>query len=368
MCLIATFTSAEQMLPAVQLDNVQTNNPDGMGVAYIKGGRVRVHRHMTQLPEVRTFPAAIHWRYGTSGHKNKKNCHPFWVLNEDWGDPYDLVIMHNGVLPYRDPKKEMSDTACFASMLRRVLKRFPEAFATVRFRKYLSGHAASHASYYATISNRHGIEHWPHVNGWKVAETGAMCSNLYSLDYNNWRATYARHGKGRGNFYGGGYGWIGGEYDDDFDYVATRVPSTKGGEVTTFRPAVIHGENSVWKWNVKSGCYLRYSVLPDGSEVLDSEWGGWSRSRDEGRDDPARSAVKALPEPAGKGQVTDVELNKIVGAMTNKQKAELVFGGKDYVSKGGVLSPKDQNAKPDEEGDVFDPWLEYPDVEPDGSR
>lgn len=60
--------------------------------------------------------AVIHFRIATHGGKTESNCHPFDVGHEcPWAiEPNKLVVAHNGILPYYNPKQpDVSDTRQF---------------------------------------------------------------------------------------------------------------------------------------------------------------------------------------------------------------------------------------------------------------
>ena len=102
-------------------DQAAWANPDGVGFAYTRDGKVIRHRSVsvtpaefariaqTQIPDA--APAIIHFRFGTSGGTRKALCHPFRI-----GD--GSAFAHNGVLPIK-PAAGMSDTATIAASVAR---------------------------------------------------------------------------------------------------------------------------------------------------------------------------------------------------------------------------------------------------------
>ena len=99
------------------LENCFDNNNDGAGIAYAKNGKLYIVKGIFDkkqfIQEVRKAETVaqgsmlIHCRIGTSGLKDKNNCHPH-IVNDD------LVMIHNGILDIEVPQKsKVSDTVIF---------------------------------------------------------------------------------------------------------------------------------------------------------------------------------------------------------------------------------------------------------------
>ncbi len=99
------------------LENCFDNNRDGAGIAYAKDGKLYVIKGIFDkkqfIKEVRKAEKVaqgsmlIHCRIGTSGLKDKNNCHPH-IVNDN------LVMIHNGILDVDVPKNsKVSDTVIF---------------------------------------------------------------------------------------------------------------------------------------------------------------------------------------------------------------------------------------------------------------
>lgn len=93
------------------------NNNDGAGIAYAKNGKIHIIKGIfdkkdfvnavRQAEKVAEGDMLIHCRIGTSGLKDKKNCHPH-IVNDN------LVMIHNGILDIDVPaKSKVSDTVIF---------------------------------------------------------------------------------------------------------------------------------------------------------------------------------------------------------------------------------------------------------------
>lgn len=111
------------------LTNCFENNPDGAGLAYACNGELY---YVKGIFDVKSFIAAvreaekhaqgdmlIHCRIGTSGLKDKNNCHPH-IVNER------TVMIHNGILDVAVPKNsKVSDTVIYIDQY---LKNLPIDF------------------------------------------------------------------------------------------------------------------------------------------------------------------------------------------------------------------------------------------------
>ena len=111
------------------LETCFMNNPDGAGIAYSKDGKLYIVKGIFNvkefIEEVRKAEAIaegdilIHCRIGTSGKKDKNNCHPH-IVNDN------LVMIHNGILNIDVPlNSKISDTVIFT---KEYLKNLPNDF------------------------------------------------------------------------------------------------------------------------------------------------------------------------------------------------------------------------------------------------
>lgn len=128
MC-IAIVKKQNATISDEYLKNCFENNPDGAGIAYAKDGQLYYVKGIfdvkTFIDEVRkaekisTGAMLIHCRIGTSGLKDKNNCHPH-VVNDN------CVMIHNGILDIDVPKgSKDSDTVIF---VRELLAPLPKDF------------------------------------------------------------------------------------------------------------------------------------------------------------------------------------------------------------------------------------------------
>ena len=111
------------------LENCFDNNKDGAGIAYAKDGKLYIVKGIFDkkqfIQEVRKAEKVaqgtilIHCRIGTSGLKDKNNCHPH-IVNDN------LVMIHNGILDVDVPKNsKVSDTVIFIeTYLKKLSKDF----------------------------------------------------------------------------------------------------------------------------------------------------------------------------------------------------------------------------------------------------
>ena len=125
MC-IAIVKLKNAVITDEELKNCFENNPDGAGLAYSKDNTLY---YIKGIFDKETFIQAvreaenecdgamlIHCRIGTSGLKDKENCHPH-IVNER------TVMIHNGILDINVPKNSnVSDTVIFVRDLLTPLK------------------------------------------------------------------------------------------------------------------------------------------------------------------------------------------------------------------------------------------------------
>jgi len=98
-------------------------NPDSAGFAVHHSGSVYTSKAFWDFDSFQkaferfsNHDAIVHFRIATHGGKTESNCHPFDVGMEcPWAiEPNKLVVAHNGVLPYYNPKQaDISDTRQF---------------------------------------------------------------------------------------------------------------------------------------------------------------------------------------------------------------------------------------------------------------
>lgn len=111
------------------LKNCFENNPDGAGIAYARDGKLYIVKGIfNQNTFIKTVREAeklaegdmlIHCRIGTSGKKDKENCHSH-IVNDS------VVMIHNGILDIDVPRNsKVSDTIIF---IQEYLKDLPKDF------------------------------------------------------------------------------------------------------------------------------------------------------------------------------------------------------------------------------------------------
>ena len=128
MC-IAIVKTKEAIINDDTLKACYEANPDGAGIAFSKEGQLYLMKGIFNedefLKAVRKYEQEadgamlIHCRIGTSGLKDKNNCHPH-VINEH------CVMIHNGVLDIDVPEGSLiSDTVLYVE---KHLRNLPEGF------------------------------------------------------------------------------------------------------------------------------------------------------------------------------------------------------------------------------------------------
>ena len=117
MCIAIVKPQGKEITDS-ELENCYTRNPDGAGLAFAKDGKIYILKGIFNKKEfvdsVRKYEKVaegamlIHCRIGTSGLKDKENCHPHIISKE-------LVMIHNGILRIKMPNdSKLSDTAIFS--------------------------------------------------------------------------------------------------------------------------------------------------------------------------------------------------------------------------------------------------------------
>lgn len=124
MCQIIVNTP-KYIFEETELKNSGKNNPDGFGIAYTDGKKLKVYKTMklntfiNKYKEVRTqFPKSyilLHTRLATHGKKCVDNSHPFKVTK-------DICMAHNGVFSGFG-STDLSDTLDFINTILKPIDR-----------------------------------------------------------------------------------------------------------------------------------------------------------------------------------------------------------------------------------------------------
>ena len=130
MCI--AILNKKRTISTATLNRCWDNNPEGAGILWSEGGKVKTFKTFDPGELVKTYhetrariktPIVLHFRISTSGKHNTENLHPFTVSNT-------LAFVHNGVI-FGLGDTEHSDTHQFNEKL----KSLPENFlhcATIR--------------------------------------------------------------------------------------------------------------------------------------------------------------------------------------------------------------------------------------------
>lgn len=156
MCLIVAKNSKEASFSVQDFRASFARNGDGTGIMYVENGRVVVEKTMgTVRDHVELYykhmhrpQFVLHHRMATHGEKSLLNVHPFKVLSLDEGDPYDLYMVHNGVISMNkfstDCDKRLSDTHLFANeYLTPLMRKYPTIIEDKVFQIMLSDYIGS---------------------------------------------------------------------------------------------------------------------------------------------------------------------------------------------------------------------------------
>lgn len=167
MCIIIDNNTAGK-IPADNLARALKANPDGCGVAFVRDERVFIgketkEKEIKQLIKIYNNAGAVfHFRIKTHGEIGKNNCHPFVILSKTAGDPFDLVMFHNGILSFTDELRgkdeTRTDSELFATYyLRPILSKTPELIYDKFFQNWLSHTAKGSKLVFLTSKNEHII-------------------------------------------------------------------------------------------------------------------------------------------------------------------------------------------------------------------
>ena len=127
MCIIIGKLPGVEFPPYSVLDQCDTANRDGMGIAYTKDGMVRIKKDFARVYDLNRFiieelspsmGALIHFRIGTAGNKDIGNRHPFPITRRRKRlrapeSVTDMALAHNGTLEDLKGHKKYSDTLLF---------------------------------------------------------------------------------------------------------------------------------------------------------------------------------------------------------------------------------------------------------------
>ena len=139
MCIIAIKPAGKKMFDEEAITRMFNKNPDGAGLCFyspkdkcvkIRKGFMDVNSLLTYLGkyDFTKVPVILHFRIGTSGHKNEANCHPYAVSMENpTRGNCDLAVAHNGIMTDYNPPvgADYNDTRNF---IMKVLTKLPKNF------------------------------------------------------------------------------------------------------------------------------------------------------------------------------------------------------------------------------------------------
>lgn len=109
MCVIIA-NKTDKPIDVKYLKEGAKANPDGMGLAFVKDGRVWIAKSLNNFDKYfkkyNLKNTVWHFRIATHGSVKENNCHPFVVLSKEDGFPVDLVMFHNGILHFTDDMRK----------------------------------------------------------------------------------------------------------------------------------------------------------------------------------------------------------------------------------------------------------------------
>ena len=143
MCIICIKRPGISMPGEAAMHSLWRRNPDGAGFMYASRGRVHIRKGFMSfgdlLPALAAIPdpdgksVILHFRITTHGGTCPANTHPFPILSDPDSltatemDTDAVCVAHNGVLPVRPSRPDLSDTMEFvAHSLARIRETDPE--------------------------------------------------------------------------------------------------------------------------------------------------------------------------------------------------------------------------------------------------
>lgn len=131
MCLIISSPTGK-LAPYNDMYYGFENNPDGWGVAWATGSKVKVKKGFffeelsDMLHEFEGYPYVLHFRWATHGGNGTDNLHPFKIHKK-------LYMAHNGVLNVKIENKGMSDTWHLAQQMKPIIYQDRDALQDLGF-------------------------------------------------------------------------------------------------------------------------------------------------------------------------------------------------------------------------------------------
>jgi predicted glutamine amidotransferase len=202
MCIIIAKPAGRELPSSQILKNCFSNNGDGAGIAYTKGGCVVIDKgimsfaalenkikQLSKEINISQTPIIIHFRIGTAGANNAENTHPYPLeYNIQRYKALHLetsvAVAHNGILPKkyqpRDKNKhDMNDTQIYIYKRLSKYLRFNRKFYLNK--KYLKRIALETGNKFAFLDGKGNLT----TCGAFIEEDGILYSNnTYAYNFN----------------------------------------------------------------------------------------------------------------------------------------------------------------------------------------
>lgn len=132
MCVISLSTpDSTERISTERFVEMSKTNPDGMGIAWVEDGEIKVWRSMFNLDSLILrydhaweigSPILCHFRITTHGATDLGNCHPFFVPN------HSVVMAHNGTINNMLDKRTKTGPSDTKLFIRQILAHLPRRF------------------------------------------------------------------------------------------------------------------------------------------------------------------------------------------------------------------------------------------------
>jgi predicted glutamine amidotransferase len=188
MC-IAILNNTET-LTLETIKNSFENNRDGASFTYIENDIIKTYKEMdlnkvdifytnyAKVREANKLPMMLHFRIGTSGIKDKRNLHPFFINK-------NLALVHNGIIDIPNINPDYSDTYHFAKLCRQFKSH--DKFLNIQSLEFKSLQDLIGSSKIIYLSNKgtysimnESLGHWDKNNNWFSNKTYEAC-NYYDF-------------------------------------------------------------------------------------------------------------------------------------------------------------------------------------------
>jgi hypothetical protein len=198
MCI--AILNKSNLLEFDVIKNSFDNNRDGASFTYIHNNKLEIVKELEftnhakfydMYKEVRNYndkPILLHFRIGTSGERNEKNLHPFFVNQK-------LCMVHNGIIDIPEINPSYNDSYHFAIFCRKLKKHHrllnKESFEFMTLESFIGTSKIVYLSNVGTYSiMNESLGHWDKSDNWYSNHTYQVC-DYYNVGGKSIKKTYS---------------------------------------------------------------------------------------------------------------------------------------------------------------------------------